>query len=124
MASGASLKMDLQQKHQKAQLFNKVQRNIIIALISSIIVVNSFIILTQGEERVFFSNWTINITAAVAFAFGVITVYRQKLDGLFGKTYASLAIGLGLWCIAELIWTYFEIGLQIDTPFPSLAGFG
>jgi hypothetical protein len=26
----------------------------------------------------------------------VITVYRQKLDGLYGKTYASLAIGLGL----------------------------
>jgi TRAP-type C4-dicarboxylate transport system permease small subunit len=113
--------MNLQQKHQKTQLFNKVQRNIIIALIGSIIVANSFIILTQGEERVFFSNWTINITAAVAFAFAVITVCRQKLDGLYGKTYASLAIGLGLWFIAEIIWTYFEIELQIDTPFPSLA---
>jgi TRAP-type C4-dicarboxylate transport system permease small subunit len=121
MASGESLKKNLQHKHQKTQLFNKLQRNIIIALIGAIIVANSFIILAQGEERVFFSNWTINITAGVAFAFAVITVYRQKLDGLFGKTYASLTIGLGLWFVAELIWTYFEIGLQIDTPFPSLA---
>ena len=51
----------------------------------------------------------------------VITVYRQKLDGLYGKTYGSLAIGLGLWFIAEIIWTYFELGLQINTPFPSIA---
>ena len=91
------------------------------ALIGSIIVANSFIILSQGKDRVFFSNWTINITAAIALALAVITVYRQKLDGLYGKTYASLAIGLGLWFIAEIIWTYFELGLQINTPFPSIA---
>ena len=41
----------------------------------------------------------------MALALAVITVNRQKLDGLYGKTYASLAIGLGLWFIAEIIWT-------------------
>jgi TRAP-type C4-dicarboxylate transport system permease small subunit len=92
-----------------------------LALIGSIIVANSFIILIQGKDRVFFSNWTINVTAAIALALAVITVYRQKLDGLYGKTYASLAIGLGLWFIAEIIWTYFELGLQINTPYPSIA---
>jgi hypothetical protein len=44
-----------------------------------------------------------------------------KAQELHGKAYASLAIGLGLWLVAELIWTYFELGLQIDTPFPSFA---
>jgi hypothetical protein len=92
-----------------------------LALIGSIIVANSFIVLSQGKDRVFFSNWTINVTAAIALALAVITIYRQKLDGLYGKTYASLAIGLGLWFIAEIIWTYFELGLQINTPFPSIA---
>jgi TRAP-type C4-dicarboxylate transport system permease small subunit len=92
-----------------------------LALIGSIIVANSFIIFSQGKDRVFFSNWTINVTAAIALVLAIITVYRQKLDGLYGKTYASLAIGLGLWFIAEIIWTYFELGLQINTPFPSIA---
>lgn len=119
---------NLQQKHQQALALNRVRRNLILALIGSIVVVNSFIIFTQGEDRVFYSNWTINITAAVVFA--VITAYRQKLDGLYGKTYASLAVGLGLWFIAEIVWTYFKIGLHIDTPYPSLvdlfwlAGYG
>jgi hypothetical protein len=26
-----------------------------------------------------------------------------------------------LWFVAEITWTYFEIGLKIDTPFPSVA---
>jgi hypothetical protein len=95
MARRESLKVNLQQKHQQVLAVNKIQRTIILALISSIIVTNSFIIFTQGEDRVFFSDWTINITAAVALAFAVITLYRQKLDGLYGKTYASLTIGLG-----------------------------
>ena len=30
-------------------------------------------------------------------------VYRQNLDGLIGKTYAFLAIGLILLCIAEIL---------------------
>jgi hypothetical protein len=97
------------------------QQAVIITLVGSIILTNSFIIFTQGEDRLFYSNWTINITAAVAFAFAIMAAYRQKAQGLQGKAYASLAIGLGLWLVAELIWTYFELGLQIDTPFPSLA---
>jgi hypothetical protein len=97
------------------------QETVIIALIGTIILTNSCIIFTQGEDRLFYSNWTINITSAVAFAFAVIAAYRQKAQELHGKAYASLAIGLGLWLVAELIWTYFELGLQIDTPFPSLA---
>jgi TRAP-type C4-dicarboxylate transport system permease small subunit len=121
MARRESLKVNLQQKHQQVLAVNKAQRTIIFALIGSIIIVNSFIIFTQGEDRVFASNWTANVTAAIALALAVITLYRQKLDGLYGKTYASLAIGLGLWFIAEIIWTYFELGLQINTPFPSIA---
>jgi hypothetical protein len=97
------------------------QQAVIITLVGSIILTNLLIIFTQGENRLFYSNWTINITAAVAFVFAIIAAYRQKAEEPYGKTYASLAIGLGLWLVAELIWTYLELGLQIDTPFPSLA---
>lgn len=97
------------------------QQAVIITLVGSVILTNLLIVFTQGENRLFYSNWTINITAAVAFAFAIIAAYRQKAEEPYGKTYASLAIGLGLWLVAELIWTYFELGLQIDTPYPSLA---
>lgn len=43
-------------------------------------------------------------------------VYRQNLDGL-GKTYAFLAIGLMLLCIAEILCTYSKIGLEIKNRF-------
>lgn len=97
------------------------QQAVIITVVGCIILTNLLIIFTQEENRLFYSNWTINITAAVAFAFAIIAAYRQKAEEPYGKTYASLDTGLGLWLVAELIWTYFELGLQIDTPFPSLA---
>jgi hypothetical protein len=108
-------------QQQPLSVIKSTRRNLIIVLIGSIIVANSFIVLSSGEDRVFFSNWTINITAAIALGSALIIVYRQKLDGLYGKAFASLAVGLTLWFIAEIVWTYFELGLHIDSPFPSIA---
>lgn len=48
-------------------------------------------------------------------------VIRQKIDGLYGITYAAVFAGLTLWFSAEIIWTYYELGIGIDRPFPSLA---
>ena len=51
----------------------------------------------------------------------LVIVYRQGLDGLLGKAYAALAIGISFWFIAEMIWTYYQVGLGIESPFPSVA---
>jgi hypothetical protein len=32
-----------------------------------------------------------------------------------------LTLGVGLWFVAETIYTYYQLGLMITTPFPSLA---
>ena len=53
MARRESLKVNVQQKHQQVLAVNKEQRTIILALIGSKIVTNSFIIFTEGEDRVF-----------------------------------------------------------------------
>ena len=108
-------------RQQSISVIKSMRRKLTFVLISSIIVANSVIVFSSGENRVFFSNWTINVTSAIALGLALITVYRQKLDGLYGKTFASLAIGLTLWFIAESVWTYFELGLHIKTPFPSIA---
>jgi hypothetical protein len=57
--------------------------------------------------------------SALALSLGVI--YRQKLKGLLPKMYASLGLALGLWFAAEVIWAYYEVGVAIETPFPSIA---
>jgi uncharacterized membrane protein YwzB len=113
--------IEQQEKRRRPILPQKIRRNLILILIGSAVAINQPLVLTQGEERVFYNNVTVNVTAAIAVAFAAVTIYRQKLDGLYGKTYLSLTIGLGLWLAAEITWTYFEIGLKIDTPFPSVA---
>jgi hypothetical protein len=118
------LKDNIQQQRKQQspiQLHNKIRRNLVLTLIGSAFAFNLPLVLTQGEERVFYNDVTVSVTSAIALVFAAVTICRQKLDGLYGRTYASLAIGLGLWFVAEITWTYFEIGLKIDTPFPSVA---
>ncbi len=97
-----------------------VQRNLVISLIVSAAISNSLIIFS-GEDRVVFSNWTINAAAAIALGISLLITWRQKLGGLYGKTYAAFTIGLALWFVAEMLWTYYELGQGIEEPFPSLA---
>lgn len=33
----------------------------------------------------------------------------------------SLTIALTLWTLAELTWIYYQLGLHIENPFPSIA---
>jgi hypothetical protein len=56
-----------------------------------------------------------------AFLMSVGVIIRQKFTGILPRMYVSLGIALGLWFAAEAIWAYYEAGLGIETPFPSLA---
>jgi hypothetical protein len=70
---------------------------------------------------VFYSNWIIVVNASIAVSLAVYAVYRQKLNGLHGKTHAAIAIGLSLWLCANITWTVYENVLDIVPPVPSLA---
>jgi hypothetical protein len=74
-----------------------------------------------GVDRLIYSNVLAVIASGSAFAFSLQVIFRQKTKGLFPRLYGSLGIALGLWFIAEATWAYYEIGLGIETPFPSLA---
>lgn len=56
-----------------------------------------------------------------ALAVSSVVVARQKLGGLHGKTYAAVCVGIAFWFAAESIWSYYELGLGEEVPFPSLA---
>ena len=51
----------------------------------------------------------------------VVLVRQIRVHSGYSKTFGFLALGLGLWFTAEIIWTYYQLGLGIETPFPSLA---
>ena len=52
----------------------------------------------------------------------IIVLVRQiRVHSEYSKTFGFLAVGLGLWFTAEITWTYYQLGLGVETPFPSLA---
>ncbi|HXV47021.1 MAG TPA: hypothetical protein VD736_10150 [Nitrososphaera sp.] len=98
------------------------RKNLLLGLVAAIAAVNAVVLLTVGsdiESHVGDLSRIGTIGSAVVMSF--IVVARQKVSGLFGRAYLSLAIGLLLWLVAESIWAYYEIGLAIETPFPSIA---
>jgi hypothetical protein len=94
-----------------------LNRNLLVLSITSIIAIccTIFFSSTEEEDRIHLLDIIEPLVAAIALCVSLIVVYRQKLDGLFGKTYASLAIGLGLWFIAEVLWSFFEFGSDHET---------
>jgi hypothetical protein len=82
----------------------------------------SNIIVFLDEKRFVIGNIFVASSAIILqMSLSLKDVYRQNLDGLIGKTYAFLAIGLMLLCIAEILCTYSKIGLGIKNRFRSIS---
>jgi hypothetical protein len=97
-------------------------RYVILTLVGFIILVNAFIFLSSISTRVVYTNLTINVTSGAALCAAILVLFRQiRVHSQYSKTFGFLAVGVGLWFTAEIIWTYYQIGLGIETPFPSLA---
>jgi len=108
-------------QHPKTAIM-KARKHLIIGFIAATLLANSIILLAgDAEARTYFGNVLAPLTAGIATGLSILVVYRQKLSGIFGKAYAGLAVGLGLYFVAEVLWTYYSIGLGIEAPFPSLA---
>ncbi|MDQ5869472.1 MAG: hypothetical protein M3530_07065, partial [Thermoproteota archaeon] len=101
--------------------FKKQQAFYYYLLILSIVVADSIIIFSDVQSRTLYTNLIIDTTSAIALFSSLLIVGRHKGRNLKGKTFEALAIGLALWFIAQLTWTYYQLGLGIETPFPSLA---
>jgi hypothetical protein len=95
-----------------------------VIIISTLVGLYGIAYITVFEDQyttLVLSDLSINAAAAAALFFALLILYRQKLGGLHGKTYAAFAIGLSLWFAAEVVQTYYEIGSEEEVPFPSIA---
>jgi hypothetical protein len=98
-------------------------RNVVV-IIAALVGVYGLAYLAVFEDQyatLVLSDLSLNAAAAAALFFALLILYRQKLGGLHGKTYAAFAVGLALWFAAEVVQTYYEIGSEEQVPFPSIA---
>ena len=98
-------------------------RNVVV-IIATLVGIYGLVYLAVFEDQyatLVLSDLSINAAAAAALFFALLILYRQKLGGLHGRTYAAFAVGLGFWFAAEVVQTYYEIGSEEEVPFPSIA---
>ena len=90
---------------------------------------NSFIIFADSDSKVIYSNWVLIINSLIAVGLSAIILVKDKdreegkagKVGKVDKANILLAVGLIFWFIANIIWAYYELVLDVVSPVPSLA---
>jgi branched-chain amino acid transport system substrate-binding protein len=95
-------------------------RILFLGLIVSIVAVDSVIYFSEIGDKRFFSELIITITAAAAAFLGLLLVFRQKIGGLFGKSWACFAIGLVLWLCADITLIISDHVFETSFSIPSI----
>lgn len=99
---------------------------LIVLLVISIIIANSFIIFSTGINRFYFAKLTTSVTSGAALAIALLMVYRYKTKQHQyvphqsriheNIMHFSICIFLGLWFVAQLTWSFYEH----QSPAPSV----
>jgi hypothetical protein len=98
------------------------RRNLVIGFVAAIIAINGAVFFASDSGlNPLIGDLSRIGTVGGAAVLSMIIVGRQKVGGLFGRAYASLAAGLILWLAAEAIWGYNELALGIETRTSSIA---
>jgi len=100
-----------------------------LGVIITIVIGNSFIIFADSDSKLIYSNWVLIINSLIAVGLSGIILIKDKdrEEGKVGKVgkvekaNILLAVGLIFWFIANIIWAYYELVLDIVSPVPSLA---
>jgi branched-chain amino acid transport system substrate-binding protein len=94
-----------------------------LGVIITIVIGNSFIIFAESDSKVIYSNWILIINSLIAVGLSAMILIKDKDrdEGEVDKANILLAVGLVFWFIANIIWAYYELVLDIVSPVPSLA---
>lgn len=88
-------------------------------IITAFLGVTLSIVVVGADTRVLVQNITIICTSGAAFAFSLATLISS--DVKYRKIFSMFVVGLGLWFVAEVVWTYYVQVLGVEIPFPSFA---
>jgi ABC-type branched-subunit amino acid transport system substrate-binding protein len=93
-----------------------------LGVIITIVIGNSIIIFADSDSKLIYSNWILIVNSLIAAGLSAMVLFKDK-DSNEGedKTNIFLTLGLVFWFIANIIWAYYEVVLDIVSPVPSLA---
>lgn len=74
----------------------------------------------ENEGEFEFTDALYSIGAIIAGIYALTVAKRYRGSAIFGKSYFALGLGFLMLGIGDVIWNYYEIGLQIY-PYPSFA---
>jgi branched-chain amino acid transport system substrate-binding protein len=93
-----------------------------LGVIITIVIGNSIIIFADSDSKLIYSNWILIINSLIAAGLSTMILFKDKDSNEEGdKTNIFLTLGLVFWFIANIIWAYYEVVLDIVSPVPSLA---
>jgi branched-chain amino acid transport system substrate-binding protein len=90
-------------------------------VIITIVIGNSIIIFAEPDNKIIYSNWILIINSLTAVGLSAMILLKNKDSNERDKTDILLTLGLIFWFIANIIWAYYEIVLDIVSPVPSVA---
>ena len=94
-----------------------------LCVIFTIAIGNLIIILADPDSKIIYSNWVLIINSLVAAGLASYIFLKNRESIEENKENILLTIGLVFWFIANIIWAYYEVVLDIVSPVPSLADF-
>jgi hypothetical protein len=92
-----------------------------IALIFAISFANLLIIFADSDAKIIYSSWMLIINSAIASALSIFAILKERHSIKKDKTAVYLTIGLIFYFLANIVWGYYELVLDIVSPVPSLA---
>ena len=94
-----------------------------LCVIFTITVGNLVIIFAEPDSKLIYSNWILIINSLVAAGLASYVFLKSRESINENQENMLLTIGLVFWFIANIIWAYYEVVLDIVSPVPSLADF-
>ncbi|HVP82745.1 MAG TPA: hypothetical protein VMS35_06870, partial [Nitrososphaeraceae archaeon] len=92
-----------------------------LGVIITIVIGNSIIIFADSDTKMTYSNWILITNSLIAVGLSAMILVKDRDSKEGDKTNILLTLGLIFWFIANIIWAYYEVVLDIVSPVPSLA---
>jgi branched-chain amino acid transport system substrate-binding protein len=92
-----------------------------LGVIITIVIGNSIIFFADSDSKIIYSNWILIINSLIAAGLSAMILFKGNDSKEEDRANIFLTLGLVFWFIANIIWAYYEIVLDIVSPVPSLA---
>jgi hypothetical protein len=92
-----------------------------VALIIVISAANLLIIFADSDTKIIYSSWMLIINSAIAAGLSIFALAKERHMIRKDKTAIYLTTGLIFYFLANIVWGYYELVLDIVSPVPSLA---